>query len=1008
MYKNKKIRALFITFLFLISTISIMTVITDKVSAQSELETKLYFHHTGFSDELGALNKLNTDVPTNEKPIAWPPKFNFKVNSSIYFLENWLYTFIISQAFTGGLDYLYGDLNESEMEQLDEISDLLSGFEIISGGPLLITSQYIYENEEPLDIKGDIDFNLYFTPYIFSNIIKNVRKYNDQVEVSVYKTGGLFGYNKVANTTVDINTKILEQKIKNTKVTISDVEFTVNPGENLIFAVRIKPAETIGSSVIENRIDNEKTQEFLEDWAEKLVNESARDHDFYWKIRDWTVDNLIKNMFNTEFNSTELNYIISDMLNIYFELTGYMNTTEILTTVWDSLTAPSFVYDSSEYQSYVTLPLKLEDEENFKVYYLHKDNVMDETSPSSDEASQADLKNSPKWDGTDLQRSKILKKAEASVYIAHKDVFGLLNLGKSNIVANLIYDGEIIDTKEVEMEKNFYIFNPLFKSKPVIKTFVFDGKDTEIEYGKHLSLELSVESKNGTILGFLDNLHREYQLFYDSTSFDSSMTAKYEETDNIKISDYRSIPENAETVLQDKVTYMINITSVYDDEIKVNIDDFSEDEQEKWDIIISDEEFNILSGETKTISVDLISVSEDLDDYDNNDELEVELIVAGKTGKTSITPDAMISDDEIEFNIIYTIPEGVKIPHGENYTYVITIKNDNDGLYPDEYIINAETEHNSTVVVDYDKLGIDVDSGEKFNVNINQVIERYADYDSDKLYINITSEKSGDLGRTKTWTIIINTTIGTPNIFENIYHFFEQISDDLGLDDILGDYGPHFLILIILILIFFIIIIIIAILKKKNMELICLDRIKEIRPEEEAKYEITIKNPSSYAQNFEISAEIVNPTAGFEVEVDRENLLVDSKSEITVIVTVRPTDFVKADDWAEVKISATIPEKQKSEELSTMTTLIDAKADIKIVGVFHWPTKFKEGDIIKTSFKLENKGNASADNVTIILYVNGEEKNKVEGITIPSGGYADIEIPWVAVKGKNDVHIEVK
>jgi len=40
--------------------------------------------------------------------------------------------------------------------------------------------------------------------------------------------------------------------------------------------------------------------------------------------------------------------------------------------------------------------------------------------------------------------------------------------------------------------------------------------------------------------------------------------------------------------------------------------------------------------------------------------------------------------------------------------------------------------------------------------------------------------------------------------------------------------------------------------------------------------------------------------------------------------------------------------------------------------------------------------------------VNGKEKNKIEGINIPRGGYAEIEIPWIAVKGKNDVDIVVK
>jgi uncharacterized protein YfaS (alpha-2-macroglobulin family) len=75
--------------------------------------------------------------------------------------------------------------------------------------------------------------------------------------------------------------------------------------------------------------------------------------------------------------------------------------------------------------------------------------------------------------------------------------------------------------------------------------------------------------------------------------------------------------------------------------------------------------------------------------------------------------------------------------------------------------------------------------------------------------------------------------------------------------------------------------------------------------------------------------------------------------------------------------------------------------------MFHWPRAFREGDKVTTSFKLENKGGVAAKNVNVVLKVNGEVKNKVENIDIPRGGFAEIEIPWIAEKGKNEVDIEV-
>ena len=95
--------------------------------------------------------------------------------------------------------------------------------------------------------------------------------------------------------------------------------------------------------------------------------------------------------------------------------------------------------------------------------------------------------------------------------------------------------------------------------------------------------------------------------------------------------------------------------------------------------------------------------------------------------------------------------------------------------------------------------------------------------------------------------------------------------------------------------------------------------------------------------------------------------------------------------------------------ITTVTRITDVKPDLKIMGgLKHTPRKFKEGDLVTTSFKLENKGKVASNKVSVILYVNGEEKNKVEGITIPSGGYAEVEIPWIAVKGKNEVDIVIE
>jgi len=49
----------------------------------------------------------------------------------------------------------------------------------------------------------------------------------------------------------------------------------------------------------------------------------------------------------------------------------------------------------------------------------------------------------------------------------------------------------------------------------------------------------------------------------------------------------------------------------------------------------------------------------------------------------------------------------------------------------------------------------------------------------------------------------------------------------------------------------------------------------------------------------------------------------------------------------------------------------------------------------------------TARNVKVFFYLNGKQKNTVV-VTIPAGNVADIQMPWIAEKGKNQVRIRLK
>ena len=141
--------------------------------------------------------------------------------------------------------------------------------------------------------------------------------------------------------------------------------------------------------------------------------------------------------------------------------------------------------------------------------------------------------------------------------------------------------------------------------------------------------------------------------------------------------------------------------------------------------------------------------------------------------------------------------------------------------------------------------------------------------------------------------------------------------------------------------------------------------------------------------------------------MDVEKITIDGKQSKTITLNVKPTEDTMPNEWTETKLKVKASGRRKSEEISTMTLLKDGITLLKISDVFTWPKDFKEGNRITTSFKLFNIGNITARNVNVRLYINGKEKNKTV-VTIPSEGYADIRMPWIANKGKNKLYIKAK
>ena len=111
------------------------------------------------------------------------------------------------------------------------------------------------------------------------------------------------------------------------------------------------------------------------------------------------------------------------------------------------------------------------------------------------------------------------------------------------------------------------------------------------------------------------------------------------------------------------------------------------------------------------------------------------------------------------------------------------------------------------------------------------------------------------------------------------------------------------------------------------------------------------------------------------------------------------------DEWASIDVVA-LPEKGKGESINLMISIREPR-EMLHTEMTHEPKEFGEGDRIVTKVKVENRGEKAAENKKVILLVNGKEKNRIEGVTIPPGAAVEIELPWIAEE-ENEVEIRIE
>ena len=941
-------------------------------------------------------------------------------------------------------------LNETAKAQ-DGFFDADSIIEIINFGKQLVDFDNVmdphpfrfigaWHSNDTMIIDGDMTFNLYFSSTIITQL--EFLGIQDSIKISVHhldETTGILTDIENATVTMTLKPDILTEFIQDYEITLNNTYVELEENDSLIFAIEVIHSEKPLNDFVEKRFDTK-----IKPRIEKIVSLMKKVNDPDLENISIMIEQVMNNLSDLNIGGDEFGSLVNVLVSsvLYYGSSSHPSMVKFSTEEGDNHTLyfhnePDYSFDTAfaefgyiktmngtapsvdAYYAYPPIAVNIDDiaitelnedewlswlaiwalyvfeepgdTENQITYYLHSGGMMDSTKPNGSSSQRDKLSEAPSsWIGETFDRNKILKNVTAELYIYHPK---LLSLKKTNIVVELKQGNETIASSQAALDRTT-LLEKIKRGADVPTIFNFENLDApEIWYNKDLTLEISVGSAPFS-------LFKSPILSYDSYLHPSKLKIRYEETDNIELDEM----DDKEIFAGGKIEYTLDIESKYNDILDVSIEEI--DSIGSWNYSVYPSEIQIQAGETKNITIIAESKATDADAYENGDFIQLAVTTSGNTGVDTKTANVSVSEAAVEYAIELTTPEDIQIRHGSEGTFTLFIENKNKGFIADRYTFDITTEHGWNVqYVPYIENYLEV--GEESEIEVTLIVPWYTTIKTEEITLEITSYES-EKYETFTEIITMNVTIGEPNVFDDIYHFFENAGKAIGLDNISEKYAGWILIALLTIMVLLIALVLIILKKIKYIELVCTKRIKEISTDEAALYDITVKNPYKTLLTYEIKVETDEENSkGWDVSLDTNQLMVESEKQRNIRLQVKPNDHIRKEDWIQVKVIVKPVEKNKGAEITTVTTIKNGKVDVKMSGVFHWPRVFKKGERVETSFKLFNRGNVSAENVSIILYVNGEEKNKVENITIPRGGHADINIPWIAEKGKNEVYIVV-
>ncbi|MFW6119882.1 MAG: hypothetical protein ACOC80_03145 [Petrotogales bacterium] len=268
MYSDRVLRVTLISIILVLGSLLPALIIVPVVGADPiSGETTFYFKNA-LSLEFENISEsgfvpVSVVEPTKKVDSRYPPNI-FKKNTSKLLPGYNLNSDELLLWITSWTTYFFNFMGE-----FDGNLSGLEGFELFFPHPYRVVEAYEYYGNETVEINGDVVFDLYFSSYPRQRFRP---KFRDEVKVGLYSMNLLsFIPKEIKNTTQQITPTLL---ISKQQIVLENVNYTLDPGEILIFSIEIIPSDKSGvvGNIIKGLIDEEKFLGRLEKLGNRLEN----------------------------------------------------------------------------------------------------------------------------------------------------------------------------------------------------------------------------------------------------------------------------------------------------------------------------------------------------------------------------------------------------------------------------------------------------------------------------------------------------------------------------------------------------------------------------------------------------------------------------------------------------------------------------------------------------------------------------------------------------------------